>query len=101
MSDLDGYREALAADTDARLRRVKAVLEAHAGAVVEHTAESGVCRAEVDLEGNLVWVQFLVANVMRDRDRETLAEEVLGAIRGAQAKARTRFAALVDEAERA
>ncbi|MDA1363038.1 YbaB/EbfC family nucleoid-associated protein [Glycomyces luteolus] len=66
------------------MAQMRQVLEEHADEVVSQTAESGLCTVFMNLNRDLLEVRFLKANVAREYDRETLAEEVLGTIKAAQ-----------------
>jgi DNA-binding protein YbaB len=95
MSDFVSLKAQLAADTEQGVEQMRRVLEEHSDEVASHTTESGLCTVYMNLSRDLLEVRFLKANVAREYDRETLAEEVLGAIKAVQVKIEQRILELL------
>lgn len=95
MSDFASLKAQLAADTEQGVAQMRRVLEEHSEEVISHTAESGLCTVYMNLSRDLLEVRFLKANVAREYDRESLAEEVLETTKAAQAKIEARIMELL------
>ena len=94
MSHLEEQRTRIREHTSRRLAAIRRILDEHERETVEFTSPQELCRVAVTLRGRLSDVVFLDPNALRSLDRDSLADEVAAAIRGAQTAASARLAEL-------